>query len=205
MAENPPFMNAYGLIPKILTKIKEAKTPQRFTVDFLETNLGFSGGSSRPFIPFAKRIGLLSSDGSPTDVYNSFRNPDQSKGAIARAIKTGYAQLYERNEYAHKLDKKGLEGLIIQATGLHKGSSVVRATVGSIEALKKLADFDAAQTKIDVVKEDGEDIEPTERQFQEGEVKMNLAYTINLNLPKTDDIAVFNAIFKALKEHLLRK
>lgn len=33
---------------------------------------------------------------------------------------------------------------------------------------------------------------------------LNLGYTINLNLPATSDPAVFNAIFKSLKEHLLR-
>ena len=31
----------------------------------------------------------------------------------------------------------------------------------------------------------------------------NLAYTINLNLPATTDQAVFNPIFRSLKEHLL--
>ncbi len=34
-------------------------------------------------------------------------------------------------------------------------------------------------------------------------VGLNLAYTINLNLPSTTDQAVFNAIFKSLREHLL--
>jgi len=34
--------------------------------------------------------------------------------------------------------------------------------------------------------------------------KLGLSYTINLNLPATSDIAVFNAIFKSLREHLLR-
>jgi hypothetical protein len=33
---------------------------------------------------------------------------------------------------------------------------------------------------------------------------LSLGYTINLNLPATSDIAVFNAIFKSLREHLLR-
>ena len=33
---------------------------------------------------------------------------------------------------------------------------------------------------------------------------MNLGYTINLNLPATTDVAVFNAIFKSLKEYLLK-
>jgi hypothetical protein len=33
---------------------------------------------------------------------------------------------------------------------------------------------------------------------------VNLGYTINLHLPATSDIAVFNAIFKSLREHILR-
>ena len=33
---------------------------------------------------------------------------------------------------------------------------------------------------------------------------LNLGYTINLNLPATSDIAVFNAIFRSLKENLLK-
>jgi hypothetical protein len=33
---------------------------------------------------------------------------------------------------------------------------------------------------------------------------LSLGYTINLHLPSTSDIAVFNAIFKSLREHLLR-
>lgn len=34
-------------------------------------------------------------------------------------------------------------------------------------------------------------------------IGLNLSYTINLNLPATTDQAVFNAIFRSLKEHLL--
>lgn len=38
-----------------------------------------------------------------------------------------------------------------------------------------------------------------------GKIGMNLSYTINLNLPATSDIAVFNAIFKSLKENILHE
>lgn len=93
VADYPPFMNAYGNITKILTKVKEAQTPERFTQDFLGTKLGFSGGSARPFVPFAKRLGLLASDGTPTEIYKRFRNTSQSGAAMAEAIKKGYAKL----------------------------------------------------------------------------------------------------------------
>src|SRR6266478_2048175 len=97
-AEYPPFMNGYGTAAKILNKVKEAQTPDRFTQDFLSTKLKFPGGTARSFIPLAKRIGFLESDGRPTDLYKSFRNPSQSKAAMAAAIRKGYSQLYERNE-----------------------------------------------------------------------------------------------------------
>jgi len=205
MAEYPPFMNAYGLITKILNKIKEAKTPGRFTVDFLGTNLGFTSGSAKAFMPFAKRLGLLSSDGTPTELYANFRNPDHSKGAIARAVKTGYAQLYDRNEYAHKLDRSGLEGLIVQVTGLDKGAATLRSIANSFEALKPFADFEGAEPKTDAHKKKPEMLIEHHESANGESLRLNLAYTINLNLPKTDDIAVFNAIFKALKENLLKK
>lgn len=51
MADYPPFMNASGTIPRILDKIKEAKTPARFTQDFLATNLGSPEEVPKPSSP----------------------------------------------------------------------------------------------------------------------------------------------------------
>jgi hypothetical protein len=208
-AEYPPFMNGYGTATKILNKIKDAQTPDRFTQDFLATKLGFPGGTAKPFISLAKRIGFLESDSRPTDLYKSFRNPAQSKAAMAAAIKKGYSQLYERNEYVHDLDKKKLEGLVVELTGLEQGHATVRAIVGTFEALKTFADFNKPEPKVGTEdkerserKKEGAD---TEKGGSGEEVKLNLAYTINLVLPKTDDVGVFNAIFKSLRENLLKK
>lgn len=205
-------MNGYGTTTKILAKIKEAQTPDRFTQDFLSTKLGFPGGTARPFIPLAKRIGFLESDGKPTDLYKGFRNHAHSKAAMAAAIRKGYAQFYERNEYAHDLDKKKLEGLVVEITGLEAGHATTRAIVGTFEALKAFADFsenhhqgtEATETKGTPEKEKSNNGSETQN-GDSGEVKLNLAYTINLVLPKTDDVAVFNAIFKSLRENLLNK
>ena len=121
MADYPPFLNAYGQVSKILGKIKEASTPDRFTVDFLSTRLGFKSVSIKPFLALAKRLGLLALDGSPTELYNSFRNPSQSGAALATAMKQGYREIFSRNVYANNLSRKELEGLIMQITGLKKG------------------------------------------------------------------------------------
>ena len=211
MADYPPFMNAYGSVTKILDKIKEAKTPDRFSQDFLATVLGFKGGSYKAFIPLAKRIGMLSTDGSPTELYQQFRNPAQSQQAMAKAIKKGYPQLFSRNEYADRLDKKSLEGLIMEATGLDKKSTSLNAIVNTFEALKAFANFEL----------DEADAEPSEAEKEEAsesptQIPLKLpdsstspatphfSYSIYLNLPDTTDIAVFNAIFKSLKDNLIQ-
>ena len=210
MADYPPFMNSYGLVTKILTKIKEAKTPDRFTQDYMGGTLGFASGSAKPFIPLMKRLGLLSTDGAPTELYKQFRNPDHSKSAIGKAIRQGYADLYERNEKVHSLDKKSLEGLIVQATGLDQGSATLRAIVGTFENLKSFASFDildstptlAALTEKIAPQPD---TKKSINNADEDGFRLGLSYTINLVLPKTEDVSVFNAIFKALKENLLQK
>lgn len=199
----PAFMNATGLVKKILEKIKVAATPERFTQDYLSTELGFSGGSARAFIPLAKKMNLIASDGSPTEIYKQFRNtnPQTSKAAMAKALQNAYPEVYARNEYAHSLSRPELEGLIVELTGLEKGHSTVTAILGTFESIKSFADFKAkaevAPTE-DEVRKDRVDV--VRRQTG---LSLGLAYTINLVLPKTDDIAVFNAIFASLKTHLL--
>jgi hypothetical protein len=219
MADYPPFMNAYGLIPKILGKIKEAKTPTHFTQDFLADTLGFPGGSAKAFIPFAKRLGLVGTDGTPTELYGRFRNANHSRGAMAQAIRMGYADLYERNENAHALDSKGLEGLVVQATGLDAGSATLRSIVKSFENLKALGDFGASPptppppgggksqegTKKAEKTHEHDAGDSSNPRHQASDLGLNLSYTINLVLPKTDDVAVFSAIFKALRENLLKQ
>lgn len=206
-SEYPPFINATGNVSKVLEKIKSAQTPERFTNDFLKTKLGITSSSAVPFLGVLKRMGLLTTDGRPTELYNQFRNPSQSKAAMAQAIKQGFKDLYERNEYAHDLDRKDLEGLIISMTGADGKSKTVVAVVSTFFELKKYANFDqleaTAYENQDVVQQVGEyEVEKTPT-LKPKDLKMNLGYVINLNLPETTNIAVFNAIFKSLKEHLL--
>lgn len=207
MAESAlPYVPSYGNIKKVLDKVKAAQTPPRFTQDFLSTTLDMPGGSARPVIPFLKRTGFLGSDGTPTELYRRFRNSAQSGAAAAEALRVGYGALYAKNEYVHNAKDAALKGLVVEVTGAEEDSKTVQTIVASFKALKTFADFSAAsgepvrnsETQDDRERDDGalnSDALP---------VGLNLGYTINLHLPATSDVAVFNAIFKSLREHLLR-
>ncbi len=201
-----PFLNAYGNITKALEKIITAQTPPRFTHDFLQTKLNLTGGSARPIIPFLKRTGFIRSDGTPTELYNKFRNKTSRGEAAANAVRKGYASLYEVNEYVHDAKDSDLKGLIVQVTGLSSDSSAVKGILGSFKALKSFAKFDGngvddVQTEDEVPEESGAKNDSSGKKLKS--VDLKLGYTINLNLPATSDIAVFDAIFKSLRNNLL--
>ena len=203
MAEKPPYVTAYGSITKVLEKIQTAAVPPRFTQDFLATKLNLKGGSPKPVIPFLKRTGFLGGDGVPTELYKRFRNTNERGRAAKEALKKGYASLYEVNEYIHDASDKELKGVVVQITGADPNSNSVKSIVGSFKALKEFATFDGDESEEEYVEE--EEL-PEERSGEQVILKrgLGLSYTINLNLPATSDIAVFDAIFKSLKENLLK-
>ena len=202
-------MSAAGAVVKILEKIKEASTPETFSGDFLATKLGFKGGNYRTFISWAKKLNLLNSDGSPTALYKQFRNPSTSKVSLAKAIQKGYSELYSRNEYCHELDKKAFKGLVMEATGEAHDSTKVDKIVSTFFNAKELADFEtktssSPKTSGNTKTPKLESIPPiVEKNQYEKKLNLGLNYTINLVLPKTDDPAIYAAIFKSLKENLL--
>jgi len=206
----PPFINSTGLISKIFEKIQQAKVPERYTTDFQGTVLGYGSGSARAFLPFLKKLGFLESDGRPTELYRRFRNSDSSGAAMAEAMRTGFADVFQKNEFAYNLSDEKLKNLMVEITGKEPNDGTVGAIVGSFKACKQLADFDAEPEETNSKSDKVEPLavsksivkhEPSVQGQSQKEIR--LSYTININLPETADVEVFNAIFSAIKQNLL--
>ncbi len=209
-----PYVTAAGNIRRALDGIVSAATPERVTQDFVKTILQIPGGSGDQMTSYLKKIGFAGPDGTPTELYRQFRNQGTRGQAAVAALRKAYEPLYRRNEYMHELPEAKLKGLIIEETGAEEGSSSVTCVMSAIKALKGFADFsktDSAVSSTSVIIQS----EPQHRETNYSEMPdnakatasglgLNLSYTINLNLPATSDIAVFNAIFKSLKDNLLR-
>jgi hypothetical protein len=210
-----PYVTAPGNIEKALRGIKSAATPETVSQDFVKTILQIPGGSGNQITSYLKKIGFVNPDGSPSDLYKRFRNTDitTSGRAAGDALKVGYQPLYTRNEYMHQLSDEKLRGLIIEETGQGDDSNVVSWVLASIKYLKKFADWSKTDAAEDSLKSDA--AKPMVIRTGNGpsgvpppasaeKLGLNLSYTINLNLPATSDPAVFTAIFKALKENMLK-
>lgn len=209
-----PYVTSPRNVEKVLNGIRLAATPERVSQDFVKTILKIPGGSGTQMTAFLRKIGFTNADGTPSDIYRKFRNPSTSGAAVAEALKIGYKPLYVRNEYAHQLDDNKLKGLLIEETGQSHDSNIVTMIFGCIKDMKKFANFNAS-VQSEQVSETVNISDPLPEKNQSNisfpmpqsvsnELGLNLSYTINLNLPATADIAVFNAIFKSLKENLLK-
>lgn len=213
MTSKLPYMLSTGLIPTILEKIQNARRPDRFTLDFLGTKLGHSGGSARAIIPMLKRMGFLGSDGVPTNLYDQFRNTETQGSAVAKGMKNAFRELFDRNEYVNDAKREELTGHVVEITGGTKTDTRTKAVVATFSALNKLADFEAKASentelpsRKEIIPAADTPLGTEERAtgFPGGRVEMRVGYTINLNLPETTDPEVFNAIFRSLRENLLR-
>jgi hypothetical protein len=205
-----PYLASPGSIKTALEKIKSAATPDRITRDFVSTKLQIKGGTGAAIPPFLKKLGFIATDGTPTEIYRRFRNHATAGAAIAEAIKIGYRELGQVNEYFYDLNDRDLLALIVQVTGAAASSQPAKLTLSTLKVIKAFAKFDvevdSETVEVNRVPNMGE-VGVLQGAFpagiKGGRLGLNLSYTINLNLPATPDQAVFNAIFKSLKEHLL--
>lgn len=206
MADNLPYLSSPGSIRTGLERIRDAATPDRVTTDFIQTKLAIKGGTGASLAAFLKKVGLVNSDASPSDLYKRFRNTQTSGMAIAEAVRIGYRELFDINEYCYVLNDKDLLSLVCQVTGAAADSRTAELTVATFKHLKSFADFETKAKSMDVVAEESATAVPItypSAPTNQSNLGLNLSYTINLNLPATSDQAVFNAIFRSLREHLL--
>ena len=210
MAEYPPYVNAYNGISTLFQKIKTAAVPPKFTVDFLSTALDMKSSSYRAMIPLLKKLGFIDAANVPTQTYKDFREDSLSGTVMAERLREAYKSVFQSNEYAWKLSKGDLTAKLKSLIGAAEDDQYVPSVAGTFLALSKLANWEGGTPKKKESRADdadkggnGNGSRKREEEFADG--RLRLSYTINLNLPATTEIEVFNAIFKSLRENLLRE
>jgi len=204
MALANAYLQTVKKIPELFTQIRDGQAPERFTQQLLR-DWGFNTKNDRAFIPLLKQLGFLTAEGKPTQRYNDYRDHSRSKTILAQAMREAYGDIFLIKEHPTNADKVAVEG---KFKSFHNASENVASLMAkTFLSLLPLADLSgkvvAAPIPKTSVTEPPKKSSSLESAFSGGE--LGLHYNIQIHLPATKDVEVYNAIFKSLREHFLAK
>ena len=101
MPTSLPYLLALKNIPTLFDKIASAKTPDKFTHQFLQTTLGLKSTADRQLIPLLRNLGFIDQSGTPLPTYNLLKG-DKRGAAIAAGVRKAYGPLFDfRHQRSH--------------------------------------------------------------------------------------------------------
>ena len=202
MALTSAYTQSYGKLSEFFMKIRDGQAPPQFTHQLLK-DLGYKSNSHRAFIPILKALGFLTPDGKPTSIYSDYRDHSNSKRLMGEALKKAYSDIFLIKEKPTTSDRAAIEG---KFKSFHNTSdTVAKHMTSTFYALLALADL-KSKNFVEEIDTESVSEESTEQNknsvLQPISIAPGLHYNIQIHLPATKDIEVYNAIFKSLKEHL---
>jgi hypothetical protein len=192
-------------IPDVFAKIRDGQAPDQVTSQLLK-DWGFHSSNDRAFIPLLKAIGFLSADGKPTKRYHDYRDHSRSRAVMGEALKEAYGDLFLIKAKPTTADRTAIEG---KFKSFHNQSdNVAQLMAKTFFGLLTLADLGQTHsTPPEKVEETPPQTMPARRMDEQGGMPApqisGLHYNIQIHLPATKDVEVYNAIFKSLREHLI--
>jgi hypothetical protein len=194
---------------ELFQQIVKGTAPDNFNIEHLKS-IGFKSSNDRAVIPLLKDLGFLSESGVPTARYHAYRaGGHEGKAVLGQALLENYPELFNINANPTEADREAIKGRFKSA---HNATDrVAELQAMTFFALLKLADVQAARSASGV----SHLKRPDEKQDQERAPERNesdharrgysltLGYKIEVHLPATKDIEVYNAIFKSLRENVL--
>lgn len=203
------YLTSVKNLPAIMAKIVEGTAPNKFTLAHLK-GIGFKSSNDQGILALLKDLHFLSDDGTPLQRYHDYRDASRSQVVMAEAIREAYEDLFHINEKPGPSDRTAIQGKFKSEHNV--SDTVAQKLTATFYALLNIADLDA--TAVSSPLQENNDAKDNQTSAQNGESKpkdlvvrqaqsFDLRYNVEIHLPASKDIEVYNAIFRSLKEHLL--
>lgn len=208
MAITNSYLTSTKNLESIINSVINAKAPERFTNKFLE-DLGYKSSNDRLIIGMFKALGLLDDNGQPLQRYYEFLDQTQTGRIIAIGIEEAYEDLFNLRKDAQNLTNDEVKNKLKTITQGQKSDKILGLMAMTFRAFCDLADWDAdaaeepSEIKTPPATLQDNNIETTQAKIVATGTEMNLHYNIQIHLPETTNMAVYDAIFQSLKKHLM--
>jgi hypothetical protein len=204
----PSYTTVPGKLPNLLSKIRDTGVPSKATVAWVKS-VGFTSSNDPSLLGVLRSIGFIDQDGVPTPAWKEYRGKDY-KGVLGRAIQSGYQDLYSVYPDAHVRENSDLSHIF--STKTNAGKQAIDKMVSTFKSLAGEAEFtagtnfttQAAPTASTAAGTNDANVAPT---LLSNTTTTSSGLSVNINvqltLPETTDEKVYEAFFKAMRNHLL--
>jgi len=205
-------VQVYAQIGKFFETLRAGTAPKTFTRQFLK-DIDFKSSNHHQFIPLLKGLGFLTADGAPTQRYKEFLDGSRWKKVLAEAVREAYSDIFIIKAKPTNADLQTIAGKFKSTYNLT--DLAAERAARTFLALLNLADpetlYGAAKPTSAVVEEEVAEpsAEKPDTQSNSPAIQVRpssgvgLHYNIQIHLPATKDIEVYNAIFKSLRSHII--
>ena len=138
-----------------------------------------------------------------------FMDQSQAKHIVAQGIAEAYEDLFNLRKDAQNLSNDEVKNKLKTLTQGQKGDRVIEQMASTFKALCNYADWTQETVSTETVTTSTPHDNPSApsniTSTPQGATKssMNLHYNIQIHLPETTNMAVYDAIFQSLKKHLM--
>lgn len=195
-------VNAANIKP-FLEKIQSVGKPDKLTLKILES-MGFKSTNDRALVSITKALGLTSADGVPTERWQQYRDKPNARRILAAGIREHYSDLFRMYPDAYRQDNEALTNFFNSQTSL--SARTVSAMVQTFKTLVENADFESPEIPISVSPPAGGTTTPpgdAPIRKHSGSQRVVININVQFTLPDTTNVDTYEAIFTAMKRHIL--
>lgn len=199
-----PYVASPDKLKSLLTKLaKEVGIPPKCDMKFLKTN-GFTSSNDNRLLSAIKFIGLADEKGNPGELWKELRA--DSKLAVAKGVRQGYADLFSHFPDAHLKDDEALRLFFSAQTTL--GAQAVAKMVTTFKAFREMGDFSAAQSgtpaKAKPAAQGAAEASKQPPVIDTPEIASEPSVNINVQLQVPPDATgeIYDKFFEAMRKHL---
>lgn len=212
MALSTAYLQTTKNLNAIINSIVNAKAPDRFTYKFLE-DLGFKSSNDRLYISVFKALGLLDDNSAPTPLYLRLIDQTETDKVLAEGIQAAYEDLFALRKDAYNLSLDEVKGKMKTLTEGQKSDNVINYMANTFLALCERADW-SSPGKCSIDNGDGSnsggheslesqtDLANSTKEHKHASRDASFHYNIQVHLPETTNMAVYDAIFQSMAKHL---
>lgn len=204
-----PYSPHAASAKRFLEHVQKAGVPEKVTQKYLE-KVGFKSKNDRYILGILKFLGFVDGTGVPTKTWRAYRNKESAGAVLATAMREAYGDLFRTYPDAHRKDSEALRNYFSAHTTV--AESTLGLIVNTFKTLAGVADFEATVPDLqDESPASAADTETPSKKVKarrdsgaedQGIGRPAININIQLQLPATEDGAIYDKLFASLKKHL---